>query len=372
MKKAVVFLVLLFTLGGNVFATGNDYYSTAYESSGASDLYSRLDNGTKEILGELGIDPSSYETFTNTEFSSFFAVFKKIFTSGIKTPLKSFSLCFCLLLLGSIINGMWTNTPKIGESYNFVLLLSVCTVVLFPMCETCRAAVTALKTVCDFMLAFIPIFAGVLISSGAPTVGGIYGGTMLGVCEIISQLLSNIVTPIIGMYVAVGISACVSGIRGAEKIALKIKSIANWIFGLFTTLFTGFLGIQSVVGKAADNMSLKTAKFFVGSFVPVAGNALSETLGTVVAGMNVLKSTMFSWFITVMAIMILPFIAEIIVWKFVLFVLSATSGIFSDAESAKLFDVCNAALGFLMGITLFVCTLFILSAITVKSGGGNL
>ena len=95
------------------------------------------------------------------------------------------------------------------------------------------------------------------------------------------------------------------------------------------TVFTGFLSIQSVIGKAADNMTVKTTKFFVGSMVPVVGGALSEALTTVTAGIGMLKSTAAMWCVIVLAIILLPTIIELFLWRIVLSLLASFSQMFS-------------------------------------------
>lgn len=369
LKKTILFVVFFLMLCTTVNAESNSAYDDAYNNSGLDGVYESIDDDTEQILENLNIDPKDYSSLFGIKFDSVLGMLKDFFKSGVKMPITVFSLSVCILVAGSVINGMWTQKHLMGESYNYVILLSLCTVVLVPLFKVCTAAVGALKSVSTFMLAFVPVYASILVTAGSVATGTLYGGVMLGVCEGVAQLLSFVVAPVISIYACLGISACVSGVKGAYSLALKIKSAANWIMGLLTTVFTGFLSVQSVVSKAADNLSMKTAKFFCGSFVPVAGNALSDALTTVVAGMGILKSSAAAYCIIVIFAFLIPFIIEILIWRAVLALLSAVSCTLSSGEISKLFEVLNSALGFLIGIILFVAVLFVLSLAAVKVGG---
>lgn len=371
LKKAIFFVVFFLMLCTSVNAEVSSVYDDAYNNSGLDGVHQSINEDTEQILEDLNVDPKDYSSLFNIKFDSVWSVLKDFFKNGVKLPITAFSLSICILIVGSVINGMWTQKHLIGESHNYVILLSLCTVVLIPLFKTCTAAVGALKSVSAFMLAFVPVYAAILVSAGSAATGTLYGAVMLGVCETVSQLLSFIVAPMISIYVCLGISACVSGVKGAYSLAVKIKGAANWIMGLLTTVFTGFLSVQSVVSKAADNLSIKTAKFFCGSFVPVAGNALSEALATVIAGMGILKSSAAAYCIIVIFAFLIPFVIEILIWRVVLSLLSAVSSVLSSDEISKLFEVLNAALGFLIGIILFVAVLFVLSLATVRAGGAG-
>ncbi len=55
--------------------------------------------------------------------------------------------------------------------------------------------------------------------------------------------------------------------------ASSLKSLVTWAMGLLLSIFVGLLSIQSVVASGADSVTAKTAKFLIGSFIPVVGSS---------------------------------------------------------------------------------------------------
>ena len=104
----------------------------------------------------------------------------------------------------------------------------------------------------------------------------------------------------------------------------------------------------------------------MGSVVPVVGGALSEALTTVTAGIGLLRSSAMAWCIIVLAIMVVPIVIEMFLWKILLNLLSALSAMFSVGEATKLFEICSVAIGFLIGILLSVTVVFILSLVVIN------
>lgn len=369
MKRIIVFFVVLTLLTFPVFADETeDIYDELYSGSEVSELEQSIGKETKGILDELGLDLSDYTSFLGVDANSYFNVVLSFLKSGLKKPFSAMVLGFGVILICSAFGGMLGSRLQVSDTYNYICALSLLAVVLTPLMNTISASIAAIKSVGLFMLSFIPIYGGLIIASGGVASGTIYQSVMLVFCELITEGLSFVISPIISAYVCIGVASSVSAIEGAYMIALRIRSVANWLIGFIMTIFTGFLSIQSVVGRAADNITMKTARFFVGSFIPVVGTALGEALTTVTAGVGLLKSSVMAWCIVVLAIMLLPLIIELLLWRVAMFILSSLAISLNIPDSARLFDTVSAGVGFLVAIMLSVAVMFILSLVIVKVG----
>ncbi len=371
MKRLIVFTIAIVLFSVTLTVSAEDsqkVYERIYDQSGISSLSEGINKETAEIISELGIDLSSYSSFLEMSPKSLWNVITNMLGGSLTAPITSFSLALCVVLICSVLSGMWSNPLEINETYSYICLLSLSSVVLLPLTAAIENSISGIKSISGFMLTFIPVYGGLLISSGNISSGITYQSVMLGLCELVSQVAGFIIAPIIGIFICVGMAASISGIDGAYKLALMIKNTANWILGFVMTFFTGFLSIQGVVGKSADNLTIKTTRFFVGSTVPVVGGYLSEALTTVTAGLGILRSTAAAWCILVLAIMVLPLVVELFLWRMGLNVLSAVSEMFSVPQASKLFQICSLAVGFLIAIVLSVSVMFILSLVIIKVG----
>ena len=57
------------------------------------------------------------------------------------------------------------------------------------------------------------------------------------------------------------------------------------------TLFIGFMAIQGVAGGIGDALTLKTAKFMTGTFIPVVGGMLADAVETVLGYSLLIKNS---------------------------------------------------------------------------------
>ena len=148
---------------------------------------------------------------------------------------------------------------------------------------------------------------------------------------------------------------------------MRINAIM-WIMAFISTVFLGILGIQTAVNSSADSLVSKTAKFIIGSSVPVAGGVLSEALGTVTASMGLLKSSVGIYGALACAAMLLPLIAELLIWRLVLLVTSAAAELVSLSEISGLLRAVDSMLSVLAGVILLVGAMFIISLAAVVTG----
>lgn len=371
MKKIISICLTLLLLSMNSFVSAADTdeaYEKLYEESDLSSLSDSISKETADIIAELGIDLSSYSSFLELDAGSLWDMVVNMFNRSLTAPLTALSLALCVILICSVLSGIWSTPLEMNETYSYICLLSISSVVLMPLISTIGECIEGIKGLCIFMLTFVPIYGGLLVGSGGITSGVIYQSVMLGICELLSQITGLVIAPMIGVFICIGMSAAISGIDGADKLALTIKNVANWILGFVMTFFTGFLSMQSIVGKSADNLTIKTTRFFVGSAVPLVGGYLSEALTTVTAGLGMLRSSAMAWCILVLAVMVVPFVIELFLWRLCLNLLSATGEMFNLSQVSKLFQICSTALSFLLAIILSVSVMFILSLVIIKVG----
>ena len=361
MKRLICLIVLMPFFIFSVSAESGDNYYTYYSSSGLSSLEDLLPKEVGDTLDELEIDLSSYSSIINLDTASFITLLKSYIKDGFKAPFSAFLLSTCVLIMCSMVGGIFSKKLQMSETYTYVCMLSLMTVVLLPFVNSATSLISASKSLSVFMLSFIPVFAGVLIMGGSVTMGGVYSATMLLVSNTITNALSFFVSPIITIYISLGISSVLSGIEGAYLLSMRIKSGVNWCLGFVMTIFSGLLSIQSAVAKSADNLAIKTTKFVIGSSVPVAGGALGEALTTVTASMGILRTAAMSWCILVIAVIILPPLIELCLWRISLSVLSSVAHFLSLPDAAKLMDICSAAAGFIFAIILTITAIFIIS-----------
>lgn len=367
MKKLIVVCVVLLvvwlvpTVSANELTT-EDIYSQQFEQSGAEELSEALPDDVRQQMDELdisGLDTSWTEELT---VENIFGQILSFLKSGGKRPLLAGVSILAVLLFGSAAGGLMHENRNI----EYVVTLGITASAVLPAVSTVMASVSAIRSAGTFMLAFIPVFAAILISRGRSLTAAGYSSLMLGASEAVTSLCSLVITPLVGMQLGLTVSGSVLTEINTASVGRTVRRIANWILTLCTTVLLAVLGIQTLINGSADSLSDKTAKFIIGSTVPVVGGAVGEALATVKGCLKLLGSSVAIYGIIAVAMLMLPVIVELLLWRVVLLLTAMIAELLIKERSAMLLRSVDSAVAFVLGITVFIGVLFVIS-ITVVS-----
>lgn len=345
----------------------DEFYSEQYKNSGAEEIENNLPEQTREYFKNNGIDPSDYNWVNSISAES---VFKHIFTfiaSGAKAPLKAGAGIIAIILISAALGCVEIKSNAMSAAV-YAAAAASAAVIAVPVSSVINASVNAIRGTGIFMLSFIPIFAVIVAASGAAVTAASMSALLLAAAETVTYISSFAVLPLMGGYLAVSVSGAVSPAIKKSGIAETVKKLAFWIMAFISAVFIGILGIQTAVNASADTLASKTAKFIIGSSVPVAGGVLSEAINTVTASMGLLKSSVGIYGALACAVTLLPLVIELLIWRAVLLVTSAASELFSLGGIAGLLRAVDSMMSVLIGIILIVGAMFVISLAVVVTG----
>lgn len=76
-----------------------------------------------------------------------------------------------------------------------------------------------------------------------------------------------------------------------SKLADFFRNIAVGLLGIFMTVFLGVISVQGASTAATDGLTIRTAKFIAGNFIPVVGKMFTDATDTVMSASVLLKNT---------------------------------------------------------------------------------
>lgn len=341
----------------------NEFYEEQYKNSGAKDLENYLPPDTKEFMNQNGLVPDSNEILEIITAENVFSHIWEFLRGGIKAPIACGGAVLAVILISAVISSSSGDSVILSCSYASVI--SAAAVIIMPVYSVITAGVDAMQSTSVFMTAFIPVFAVVTAASGAAASGTAMSALLLTASQAVSFIANFIVLPLMAGYLGISIASSVSPIVFKTGIADGIKKIAFWTMSLTSTVFIGILSIQTAVTSATDTLTTKTAKFVIGSAVPVAGTALSEALTTVTASMGILKTGIGLYGVIACALIFLPLLIEMLIWRFMLNITSAVSDLFSASGISAILRSVDTVLSVLIGIILLIGAVFIISLTVV-------
>lgn len=363
---ALIFVFLPQTVNAEERESAEDFYLRQYRESGADTLGDNLPEEVREYLEEIGLDPENGATTASFSAESVFSHIIGIFKGGLKAPLAGAAAITAVILISAALGSAELNSSAARVAV-YAAAAAAAAVAVRPIYSVIAGSTDAIKGISTFMLSFVPIFAAIAAASGAAATATATSGLLLSAAEGLSFISGFAVLPLMNAYLAIGISASVSPLLQRSGIAEAIKKLALWLIALASTVFAGILAIQTAINSAADSLTSKTARFIIGSSVPVAGGVLSEALGTVTASMSLLRSSVGIYGVAACAALLLPYIAELLLWRAALLVTCALAEIFSSPRIGSLLKTIDAVLSVLLGILLMVGAMFIISLATVVS-----
>ena len=365
MKKIIVLIFLMWLFALPVRA--NDSYGEQYENIVGNKINNALDEQTRDFFSKSDIDAKKSTWVNNLTTKNVFSHIWEVITSGAKTPIKSGILIAAVIFLTASLTAFGV-VPRF-ETAVYAAVLCIGVLIAKDVWQCVSTAVDVVKGCSAFMLAFVPVFATVVMISGKTITAASMSALLLGVAELVSGVSSFAVLPLMGGYLALSISSGVSPLFNSSGIVESFKKLSMWIMSLLGTLFIGVLGIQTAVNSAADSVALRTTKFILGTCVPVAGGVLSEAVSTVSTSVGLLRSSIGIYGVVALGIMLIPIVIEIILWRCVLMLDISLSEMFSLAKISAILRAIDSMLSVLLGVVLLVGGLFIISLSVVVSAG---
>ncbi|MBO5020797.1 MAG: hypothetical protein J6D52_09045 [Clostridia bacterium] len=370
-KRILIFLCFTLLLSTTLSAeeiTAEEFYYSQQKLSGAEELPYHLPDETREFLEKNGIDTKNNGWTDTLKPKNVFSHIWSFLKSGAKTPIAAGAVILCLTLISSALGGMDIKGAS-SVSTGYAVALSAIAAISAPIFSVISAAISALQGCATFMTAFVPVFAIIVTASGKAATSLSMSALLLGACQAVNLIADFIIMPLMSGYLAISIAASVSPLIEKSGIADGIKKICYWTMSLLTTVFLGILSIQTAVNASADTLSLKTAKFIIGSAVPIAGTALSEALATVTASMGILRTTVGIYGVIACAVLFLPLLAELLMWRLCFNLTSVISELLSVGKITAILKSADTVFSVLIGIILLTAALFIISLGVVLSSG---
>ena len=235
-------------------------------------------------------------------------------------PLRLLGTLIGMVVLCAVLGAMRQNGTVSGMDDPFGVVAAASALVLLgePVFGCVERTVQSLRECSLFVMSFAPVLSGILIAGGSPASAGAYNLMLYFVSQLLAELASKTLLPLLGVYLALCILSPLAPFLQVGQLTRAIHRLTCWGLGVLTTLFVGILSLQTVIGSGGDGILLKTSKFLVGSFVPVIGGTLSDAMGAARSCLHLMKGLVGSLGMAVAVLTFLPVLIEVTGWYLML------------------------------------------------------
>lgn len=269
---------------------------------------------------------------------------------------------FSLMILMATVQIILQNGKNNGLHTAFITYCSLVTArLLYEQTHNVLSITkSGLELLCKIMNLMTPIMETILISSGSFTQRAVSIQAITLFVTIAGNFTGYFLAPLTNLLFTL---ATISSVCDEVNLSHIIGSLRKFILRmiqLFTIFFSFMLGTQSILAKSADSLGMRTARFILGSFIPMAGSTIAEALSTVREGMSLIKSTAGIGGIIIIILLILPNILHLAVYEFALNLTGTASWLLGLNKFSDLVNQIHGIIELLMAVVLFTALMFLL------------
>lgn len=361
MKKNILLLIILLSAMLSLYNVSAQELDN-FDFGDINDAVSQ-----NEIMPDINFEECVKQIMNGDSFFKDNKIANFVFSLFLK-EIKDNLYVVIFLISFSVFGGLITNLESsfniegVGE-IAFLSIYFVFTFVLVIGFNSCyELAKKTMETQLAFIKAAAPLYTTSYAALGKVSTGAAINTAFLFLIQVCSQLIEKFLFPAAYWVFLLSVVNNASNKIQISKIILLARQTINWILGMAMTVFVGFLSLSGLKGATVDGIGMKAIKYAMGSFVPVVGRLLSDTVDTVISSASLIKNSIgIATAVSAVLICAYPILKLVaIIWLYKL-----TAGIIepiSDKRLGNLMSSAASSIQIMFVLLLTVTIVMILSA----------
>ncbi|UQZ82070.1 Stage III sporulation protein AE precursor [Paenibacillus konkukensis] len=148
----------------------------------------------------------------------------------------------------------------------------------------------AISEMIHFMVAVIPILLTLLASMGNVVSVSVLHPLIVFMVHAVGTAIYLVVFPLLFFSSVLHIVSSLSDKYKVTQLANLLRTISLGCLGMFVTVFLGVISVRGAGSAVADGVTIRTAKYIAGNFVPVVGRMFSDASETVIGASLLVKN----------------------------------------------------------------------------------
>ena len=308
----------------------------------------------------------SSKTFIDSAISHFFAYIPDI--------LNSVSLILIAIIISSVFNTLTDGleSAALKESYSFCSSLCISLTVFNFLGNLCISSISYMKELCGVMTAFAPLMTAIQLMGGKISTAALGNASFTMFIALIENVLIVFTVPIVKACFCFVLVKAISGEKDIGGFIRLIKNTFLTLTGFTMMIFSFVFSFQNVLTQSADSLSMKTARFAIGSFIPIVGSSISEALSTVTSSISLIKNTCGVIALIAIILLTLPVIISVYLNKLCMDICASLAGIMGCEREKAILSDASGIISFILALILYTCVFFIYAlTVFIKTSVGG-
>ena len=312
----------------------------------------------KFIKSYLNGKAADCKTVTEYVFSLLFA--------GMKEQLPTFISLFALIIFLSLLKLIAPDgNNDVCELGNFAIYTVIICIITGVVYGTISKAEAVLNKISNLTEAVYPFLMTLTIACGAENAATSVTPTALFISNTVISIVKNVFFPIVIFMLIISIVSNLNQNLKLKNLSRFLETFLKWGIGLFATIFSLFLGLNGINARALDGLGFKTAKYTVGSTLPLVGGIVGDGLNMIIASAAIIKNALGTLaVVTVFSVVIIP-IVEMIVLTLCLKLIAAVTEPFSDGRVSGVISGGVTVINYIIAALIIVAFMYIITFIAI-------
>lgn len=217
---------------------------------------------------------------------------KKAALSQISTTLKVLIMIIVLSLLSSILKSLENSfsNGSITKVVNYIIFITMVTLVLVNFKDVLQISYNTVNDIINIVNIIIPIIIALLAVGGMTITSTTLSPIFVGGVSIINLIFKNVIIGLASLGFCVLIVNNLSENIKLKKFASLLKKVNVVLMGFVFTIYLGLVSLQGIYITSFDKFAVKSVKFAVGSFIPVIGSFVSDSVEILLSSSLLIKN----------------------------------------------------------------------------------
>ena len=259
------------------------------------------------------------------------------------------------------------NVSKIAYAISFLVLMIMAVNSFSVAIGYAKSAITDMI---HFMIAVVPLLLTLLASMGNVVTVSVLHPLIVFMIHAVGTAIYFIVFPLLFFSAVLHIVSSLSDKYKVTQLANLLRNVSVGCLGIFVTVFLGVVSVQGIGSAAADGVTIRTAKYIAGNFVPVVGRLFSDASETVIGASLLVKNAVGLAGVVILLVLCAFPALKILALAFIYNVSAAVMQPLGDNPMITCLETIGKSLIFVFAALAVVGLMFFL-AITIVIAAGN-
>lgn len=276
-----------------------------------------------------------------------------------------------LVVICAILKNLQTSfmSESVGELAFYTCYIVMVSILIIGFNTAMDMGREIIDNMVAFMQAVIPVMITLMMSGGNITSAGIFQPALIMIVQVAATVMKNVIIPMIFLYTVLTIVDNISDKVQIAKLKGLVKQVSLWSLGTILTVFIAVVSVQGSLGAVVDGVTSKTAKFAIGTFIPIAGKYLADAAEAVIGCTLLIKNAAgIAVMIGILAICLVPLLKIFAIMALYKLACALVEPIAEKRITNCINDVSNS-LTMIIGIVASVALMFLISITAIISAG---